>query len=61
MKNAKAQAPARPPAAGRKPSAEHRTFSTQVAEGDVIHFAPTGEELRVTKIANGRITFEKLP
>jgi hypothetical protein len=61
MKTSKARAPARPQAAERKLQTDHRIFRTQVAEGDVIRFDPTGEQLRVTKIENGRITFEKLP
>lgn len=59
MKNPKAQA--RPPTAGRKPEGDSRLFSTRVVEGDVIRFDPTGEQLRVTKIEKGQITFEKLP
>ena len=32
-----------------------------VRVGTAITFAPTGERLRVAKIENGQITFEKLP
>ncbi|HKJ00425.1 MAG TPA: hypothetical protein VKB51_18280 [bacterium] len=48
--------PARP-----KRQPDHRVFRTQVAEGDVIRFDPSGEQLRVMKIENDRITFEKIP
>jgi hypothetical protein len=61
MKSPKAQAAARIQPEERKPQTGQRTFNTQVSEGDVIHFDPTGEQLRVTKIEKGRITFEKLP
>ena len=61
MKNAKARAQARPQPAERKSRPAHRVYRTQVAEGDVIRFDPSGEQLRVTKIEDGQITFEKLP
>jgi hypothetical protein len=61
VKNSRARPPARPQSAESKLRTGHRTFRTQVAEGDVIQFAPTGEQLRVTKIEADRITFEKLP
>jgi hypothetical protein len=32
-----------------------------VRVGTAITFAPTGERLRIAKIENGKITFEKLP
>ena len=54
LKAGRARAPARL-------TADHRTFRTQVAEGDVIQFDPTGEQLRVAKVEADRITFEKLP
>jgi hypothetical protein len=38
-----------------------RHLDTVVRVGTAITFAPTGERLRVTKIAHGRITFEKRP
>ncbi len=61
VKNSRARAPARLQSADRTLETHHRTFRTQVAEGDVIQFDPTGEQLRVTKIEADRITFEKLP
>ena len=36
-------------------------LDTVVRVGTAITFAPTGERLRVAKIENGEITFEKLP
>lgn len=36
-------------------------FDTIVHEGDMITFGPTGEKLRVSRIAHGEITFEKFP
>jgi hypothetical protein len=61
MKNTKLRAsePARP--VKPKLDAGHRVFRAQVEVGDVISFDPTGEQLRVSKIENGQITFEKLP
>jgi hypothetical protein len=38
-----------------------RKFDATVHEGMAITFGPTGEKLRIAKIANGTITFEKLP
>jgi len=61
VKTSRARAPTRLPSADRKLQSDQRTFRTQVAEGDVIQFDPTGEQLRVTKIEADRITFEKLP
>ena len=61
VKTSRARAPARLPGADRKLQSDQRTYRTQVAEGDVIQFDPTGEQLRVTKIEADRITFEKLP
>ena len=34
-------------------------LDTVVEEGDLITFAATGEQLRVAKVENGTITFEK--
>jgi hypothetical protein len=36
-------------------------LDTIVRVGTAITFAPTGERLRVAKIEDGKITFEKLP
>jgi hypothetical protein len=36
-------------------------LDTVVRVGTAITFAPTGERLRVAKIEEGQITFEKLP
>jgi hypothetical protein len=38
-----------------------RHLDTIVRVGTAITFAPTGERLRVAKIEDGQITFEKLP
>ena len=38
-----------------------RHLDTVVRVGTAITFAPTGERLRVAKIEDGKITFEKLP
>lgn len=64
MKTTKIRADVRPHGARPKqpsplPSGQ-RVFRTQVEVGDVISFDPTGEQLRVSKIADGQITFEKL-
>jgi len=70
MKSAKSQSPLPrapqvrprgPAAAASRAPGTRRVFRTQVAVGDVISFDPTGEELRVTRIEGGRITFEKQP
>ena len=61
MKTNKLQAhePTRP--VKPKLDAGQHVFRAQVEVGDVISFDPTGEQLRVSKIENGQITFEKLP
>lgn len=41
--------------------AAHRVTDTVAREGDLITFAPTGEQVRITAIRDGEITFEKLP
>lgn len=71
MKPAKSQSPllrapqvrprGRAAASATRAPGNRRVFRTQVAVGDVISFDPTGEELRVTRIEGGRITFEKQP
>lgn len=61
MKSLKMRTPVRPQFPTSGAQSDQRIYRTQVAVGDVIQFAPTGEELRVKKIDRGRITFEKLP
>ncbi len=64
MKNAKRHAVAASPASvapSRAAASRPRHFDTVVKVGDRITFDPTGEQLRVAKIENGQITFEKLP
>ena len=61
MKSSKVRVQPRPQPAQAKLGTGHRIFRAEVGEGDVISFDPTGEQLRVSKIENGRITFEKLP
>lgn len=55
-KGARARKPIRALQSG---SVQH--VDTVVRVGTAITFAPTGERLRVAKIENGKITFEKLP
>lgn len=45
----------------RVPAAAVRHLDAVVRVGTAITFAPTGERLRVAKIEDGKITFEKLP
>lgn len=45
----------------RTPASGMRHLDTIVRVGTAITFAPTGERLRVAKIEDGKITFEKLP
>ena len=59
MKSKQAQGRVRKQPSAAKSS--QRQFDTLVEVGTAITFAPTGEKLRVAKIANGTITFEKLP
>ena len=64
MKNAKAKAAARPanaPASKPKANRSARVIDAIVEEGDLITFTPTGEQVRITKVEAGRITFEKSP
>ena len=59
MKAKQAQGHGRKSATGRKSNTQQ--FDAVVKVGTAITFAPTGEKLRITKIEDGRITFEKLP
>ena len=58
-KSKRAQKPTR----ARRPASRSTTthLDAIVRVGTAITFAPTGERLRVAKIENGQITFEKLP
>lgn len=62
----KRSAARRKAARARKPLRALRGGNVQhmdavVRVGTAITFAPTGERLRVAKIEDGKITFEKLP
>jgi hypothetical protein len=59
MKSKQAQGRVRKPPPASK--SNMRKFDATVHEGMAITFGPTGEKLRIAKIANGTITFEKLP
>lgn len=56
-KQAQGRVRKQPPAS----KSDMRQFDATVKVGTAITFAPTGEKVRVAKIANGTITFEKLP
>ena len=49
------------PSGGKKSGKVPPVFDALVREGDSIIFDTTGEEIRITKIEDGKITFEKHP
>jgi hypothetical protein len=64
IKGKRALKPVRKISASRRPvttGASVTHLDAVVRVGTAITFAPTGERLRVAKIENGKITFEKLP
>ena len=53
--------PSTSPPGGKKARTVPPVFHAVVREGDTITFDTTGEEIRITRIEDGKITFEKLP